>query len=368
MSRRVLVALSADFGEYVTASLFCRGQPFEARFALPEALAPFAGAGEGTVVYRSFADLERLVEESRPDLLLLASAYLFSVNNLATPEELDALLARARASGVAVATTDPWLRIWALRPGTRFAIHSVRLGAEDAALSRRMMALQAALEKRLAALPHLFAVPLEGRATWRAFFNATAVLDPPAERASDEWLFVLSREDLIFLAGAGEARFYALLGARIDELLERSRNRLTFVAPPPIGRFLAQRWPTEQRIEYFAFCDFARFETLVRNARVVAYWNLLSASLLYCLYFGVAPIFFGAGHMTRVCPGLEEHAARHVYLGRPPRLRSLDAPLEPDPARLIAQDGIDQWVRYLRAQYSRSPAPWQVLESLAEAA
>jgi hypothetical protein len=360
--KRVLALVSADFGEYVTASLFCRGQPFEARFVLPPALAPYA---ERATVYRSFADVERLVEELRPDLLLLASGYLFAVNNLASPAELDSLLEGARRQGVRVATTDPWLRIWAFSPATRFAIHSVRRGGEDAALSGRMNALQASLEARLEALPHLFAVPLAGRAAWRSFFNP-ALASRPSPSAQDLWLFVLSREDLAF-AGA-EARFHAALEARVEELLARSANRLVFVAPPAIGRFLAERWPGEPRLEHFAACDFARFEALVREASVVAYWNLLSSSLLYCLYFGVPPIFFGAGHMAKVCPGLEAHAARQVYRDHPPRIRSLDAPLEADPGRLIREERLDEWVLGLRAEYARSSAPAQVLESLLEAA
>jgi hypothetical protein len=368
MSRpRLLCVLSADFGEYVTASLFARRQPLDVHFALPPALAAFVPAGQrGHSSYRTLEDAARLVASTRPDVVLLASGYLFAVNRLAAPEELAAFLGSVRDAGAALATTDPWLRIWALEPGTRYAIHSVPKGGEDTELSARMTALQAALEGMLAGVPHVFAVPLaDEKRAWRPFFNPEFAPRAAAEhREGGEWLFVLSREDYVLLAGLEREAFFAGLEERVAELLGRRENRLRFVAPPEIGRFLAERWADEPRLAYSGFCDFASFERLVREATVVAYWNLLSSSLLYCLYYGVAPIFFDRGHLAKVCPGLESHAARHVYRGRPPRVRNLADPLAADAGRLVEEEGLHAWLEGLRREYAEAPPPSAVLAAI----
>lgn len=368
MSRpRVLCVLSADFGEYVTASLFARGQPFDVHFALPPALAAFLPEGQrGHSSYRTLEEAARLVATARPDVVLLASGYLFAVNGIAASDELAAFLRSVRGTGAALATTDPWLRIWALEPGSRYRIHSVPKGGEDAELSRRMTALQGSLEELLAGVPHVFAVPLADETRgWRPFFNSAFAQQAQAgRREGAEWLFILSKEDYIFLAGFEREAFFAALEERVAVLLEGGANRLRFVAPMEIGRFLAERWPAEPRLGHTGFCDFATFERLVREAHVVAYWNLLSSSLLYCLYYGVPPIFFGVGHLAKVCPGLESHVARHVYLGRPPPVRSLAGPLPADAGRLIAGEGLDAWVAGLRREYAKAPSPAAVLAAI----
>jgi hypothetical protein len=370
MSRpRVLCLLSADFGEYVTASLFARGQPFDVHFALPPALAAFMPAGQrGHSVYADFSQAHALVTSARPDVVLLASGYLFAVNRLAAPEALEAFVRFVRNSGAALATTDPWLRIWALRPGTRFAIHSLATGGEDAALSARMCALQASLEALFAGVPHLFAVPLaDAQRRWLPFFNHAFGRAATVRAAAGGWLFVLSKEDYIFLAGFEKQAFFERLEQRIRRLLARPENRLRFVAPPEIGRWLGERWGDEPRVQHIAFCDFARFERLLREASVVAYWNILSSSLLYCLYHGIPPVFFGAGHLAKVCPGLETHAAQHVYCGRPPPLIEAED-LEPDAEKLVQEKGLRAWVAGLREEYARSPAPARALSAIRELA
>ena len=364
---RVLCVLSSDFGEYVTASLFARAQPFDAHFALPEALARFVPPGApGHSAYRDFGDIRALAASLRPDAVLLASGYLYAVNRLASLDQLAGLMAELRRAGAALATTDPWLRVWALRPESRYAIHSIQRGGVDADLSGRMTALQRSLEKLLAAVPHVFAVPLAdaGRG-WLPFFNPQFAERARAEPGeAPEWLFVLSREDYVFLAGFERQAFFEGLERRVRELLALEENRLRFIAPPEIGRFLAERWPAEPRLSYTPFCDFAAFEGHVRNARIVVYWNIISSSLLYCLYYGVPPIFYGTGHLAKVCPGLDRHAAEHVYRGRPPRLLELGAPLTADAHALAHEMGLDAWVAQMRREYESSPPPSALLATI----
>lgn len=339
-----LFLLSADFGEYAAANVLSRGQPFETRFALP---APLAAYASGFPVYKSPGDIERIVDGLWPDIVVLASGYLYAINGLFGPQALAELITRLRKRGIAVATTDPWLRIWKARPEARFTIRSIRQdGVDAAAQSRKVLELQRRLEGILGELPHLFAVPCDqGYAAFNPRFASV-----PMERGR-EWLFVLSREDFALAANAG---FFDALEARVRELLAAG-NFARFIAPPSLARFVEERFGTEPRVAFSGFTGFADFEAAIRQARVVAYWNVLSASLLYCLYYGVAPVFFGQGHQARVCEGLYEHAVQQVYCGQAPQILDLAQPLAGGEFQELAE---------LKARYARLPATAEVLERL----
>lgn len=365
--RRCLFVLSADFGEYVTANLFSRGQPFLRHFALPEGLAR-AGAGQAheTSRYASVRDLDELVARLRPELVVLASGYLFTVNNLMAPDALRDFVSRLRDHGIAVATTDPWLRVWKFRPAARFRIHSMRLGAEDEAQSGNMMRLRDRLERDFAGVPHLFAVPLPAEdACSFSFFNPrfTAAAEALSDAHYDDWVFVLSREDFAFLRPEGEG-FLGALQSRLEEILAVPRNRVTFIGPAAMEAFFRERLAGRSRLRFSAACSFAQFEAALRGAKIVAYWNVLSASALYCLYNGVPPVFFGRGHQARVCEGLFEHAAEQVYRGRPPVLLDLAAPLCARAGDLAEQLSLRAWLDSLRIEYARSMPPDRVVERL----
>jgi len=354
---KCLFALSADYGEFATANLLSRGQPFERRFALPRALAARAAGLDGAAFYGSAGELGELIEREAPDAVVLASGYLYAINGLFDPEQLAALLARLRARRIAVATTDPWLRLFAAAPATRFAIHSVKQGGIDEAQSAKVLALQRRLEAVLAGVPHLVAVPAP---LAQGCYNPAFRRAPRPAPDADEWLFVLAQQDLA-LASEG---FLEALQARAAGLLRRGRNRLRFVGPPALGAFLAERFPGESRVEYLAFAGFAAFEEALLRAKVVAYWNAISASALYCLYHGVAPVFFGRGHQARVVPGLYEHAVRHVYGGEAPALIDAGAELEADADALIARRDLYSWLDRIREGYARLPETSRVLEAL----
>jgi hypothetical protein len=346
-----LFVLSSDYGEFVTANLLSRGQPFERSFALPAALAPQAAGLERAAPYASVAELRSIVEHERPDAVVLGSGYLFAINGLFGPEALAELIAALRGQGIAVATTDPWLRL----PHPRLTIHSMRLGGVDAAQTEKVRALQRRLEQILSGVPHLLAVPAPDA---HACYNPAFAQRPRPAAGHDEWLFVLSQQDLNYLSG--EALFQSLR-ERLAELLTNPRNKLRFIGPAPLGRFLAAEFPAA---EYLGLTGFAAFEAALLRARVVAYWNALSASALYCLYHGVAPVFFGRGHQAKVCDGLYEHAVEHVYRGEAPAMLRLDAPFETDAGALIEARGLPGWLDRMRRDYARLPQPAEVFGQL----
>jgi hypothetical protein len=370
--RRCLFVLSADFGEYVTARVFTRGQPLESHFALPARLSRYAADGEkGIATYENIDDLRAIVERVRPELTVLCSGYLFAVNALLSPETLTGWVRELKRQGVALATTDPWLRVRAMKPGARLVIHSVKKGGVDPVLTEKMARLQAGLEALFEDVPHLFAVPLPAvRDTWFSFHNpgfaggGAPAAAGDAGSGVDEWLFILSREDYVFLAGLEGGTFFRALEERLREITSDPGNRVTVIAPRELEVFFRKRMAGCPGLVHLPFCGFTAFESLVRRAKIVAYWNVLSASLFYCLYHRVPPVFFGRGHQARVCEGLFDHVAEHVYGGRPPRLLELGEPVGTRAEALIEREAIREWIETVRRHHARSPMPAAVVERI----
>jgi hypothetical protein len=363
-----LFVLSADFGEFVTANLFSRGQPFTSHIALPEKLARHVPPGmEKTLVYRSVTDIERQVDGICPDIVVLCAGYLFAVNGLITPERLAAFVEHLRNRGIRVMTTDPWLGIWQTESDARFEIYSVSKGQVDQKISQRMNALQKYLNALFRDIDHLYAVPLDIRmARSYCFFNSEfnpvlAKEQGSARKAHDDWLMVLSREDYVYLAGAAPKSFLATLDARIDDIVSNQNNRLTFIGPRELEDYFKKKSITCDRVSFRGFCDFIEFETLLRRVRVVIYWNVLSSSLLYCLYYRVAPVFFGTGHQAKVCRGLLGHVVRNVYSNDAPPILDPSAALEADVDTLLDQLQVMPWLDRLRGLYAGLPGPAEIL-------
>ncbi|MEX0957988.1 MAG: hypothetical protein WDZ63_01730 [Burkholderiales bacterium] len=370
-TRRVLFLLSADFGEFVTARLFSRGQPFQACFALPERLSGYAaGQRESISLYRNEADVTQIVSQFRPDLVLLCSGYLFTVNRLLSLESLQALLGALVGAGIKVATTDPWLRIWALRADARFRIRSVRRGGVDAAATEAVTSLQRRLEQCFSGIAHVFAVPIApAREDWLSFFNprfsgqGRGILQ--AEQAGgDHWVFVLGREDLTLFAAGDEPRFLETLQQRLADVLALPGNRATFIGPPPVCAYLERGQAAGGRLRVMPFCDFDTFEQIIGEASMVVYWNILSASLLYCLYFRTPAVCFWRGHQATVCEGLEEHVIAQVYCGKPPPMIDFASPIEARAAELSRRFAIPAWIESIRGTYERLPEPQAIVERL----
>ena len=172
---------------------------------------------------------------------------------------------------------------------------------------------------------------------------------------------VLSREDYVHLAGAAPEAFLATLDARIDDIVSHQNNRLTFIGPNILEDYFINKSITCDRLSFRGLCDFNEFETLLRQASVVIYWNVLSSSLLYCLYYRVAPVFFGTGHQARVCRGLLNHVVRNVYSNDAPPILDPSAPLAADVDTLLDQLQVMPWLDRLRGLYAGLPGPAEIL-------
>lgn len=368
---RVLAILSADFGEYVNVSLFARGQDLDLSILAPGFLAPYLGNLDYPLTpYRDIGQIRRAIDAFDGDLVWFGSAYLYAINGLFSLAALDGLLDHLTARGIAVATTDPWARIWAMHPEAAFTIS--RRGRPDPERSAQLMQYQRQLERLLGAVPHLFPIPLhQPENRWYGYFNP-AFADVEAGPAdakegrdrSGHWLLVLANEDLAHLEHRPGTPFADDLNARLEELLANPDNHITLVAPDRLGPMLAAPLRREPRLRHLTRVDAGAFEALVRDADIALYWNLLSASLLYCLYHETPVAFCHVGHQATVCPALKDHALARVYLGHEPLMLDLRRPLGDDVHGLLRDHDLGSWIRDMRRRYARNPSPRDVLARL----
>lgn len=366
---RILAVLSADFGEYVNLILFARGQDIDLQILAPEFLMPYLATAEYPAVpYRQFHDLSPRLDEFDGDLVWLGSAYLFAINGLFSSQNLEVMITNLKRRGIPVATTDPWARIWSLRPEATFNI--LRQGKPDPAASLQIQHQQQRLENLLAEVSHVFPIPInQPDKRWFGYFNPEFVrrddaANTDARNRRSSWLFVLSNEDLNLQLHLHGDQFISDLNARLEQLLGQPDNDITLIAPERLGDGLTASLRGDRRLQHRPRVDAAQFESLVRRASVTAYWNMLSASLLYCLYHVTPVIFFARGHQVTVCPGLEDHVLETVYSGQNPVELDLNAPMEIDAERLVASHDLTQYMQDRYACYAANPEPREVLTRL----
>ncbi len=381
---RVALVLSHDFGELFNALYFLAGTPVTATLLAPPRL---AGANPSALPWplRPYLGPEALaaaMDELDPEVILLFSGYLLTVNQLLAPDQLAQLLARWQGEGRRLITSDPALGILA-----EFDEASVQRQPAAARLIEHFRWLV----QRLADLPHLYLAP----PTWPApdrdapgtqrrewFFNPrfqppeTAATNGPlsdrtsgdSDRATDRaaevsgrWLFILSPED------------YAVQTRRLGRwrFAEQTRNRLndaltalggaTLLAPRELQTDLAALGPVDPRLEQFAALPWQGFLARLAAAEAVFYWNQFSASILARVVWEKPFFTFAAGHLGQVLPGVLRRGEEHFYGGRPlPRLDP-DRPLERAEIQAQAASQLADLIVPTRQRLAAAPLPETLL-------
>lgn len=356
---RILFVFSADYGEVINADLFIRGQGIEAC-----AMSPAGGVVDASPVfarcaaYRTVDDIAACIDRTRPDLVVMASAYLLTVNDLLTPGQVTSLVERGRRGGWRLATTDPWMGYWRSHPNARFRLFGfgesrIRQSAEQA-----MRRHQSDLDELLDDVVHLYATPyVDQRRESYSFFNSVA---PPAHAGDcgvdGGVLFVLSREDYKVQLRRHKDEFHRRLSRCFARMLGDGRPSITLIAPADCAARLREL-PLPAAVNCPGFVGFADFRHLVETAGLVIYWNLLSTSLLYAYYARRPIAFLDIGHQAELSDGLADHAVRHVYDGRYPPVADLE---HGDPAAAAC--------RFDRLRGLPGDSPRHILENIRNAA
>ncbi len=327
MPRRVLFVFSTDHGEVVNADLFCRGQGFYVGGLLPAGSGmDVSGFCNNVSEYRNGNEIFDLVRKFNPDLIVLASAYLFTINDLMSPQQFSELFERLRGTDRPVATTDPWMGFWRTHPDAKVNLFGIRDAGRRVRMELAMRQHLHQLDDLLDDACHLYATPyVDVERQSFSFFNAT---QPPGFEGHDTGgentiAFILSRQDYLVQLRKHGWTFHENLVSCFQHLLQDERTRITFIAPEQCRQVVGELIESP-RLNNSGFIGLEQFRPSIERASLVVYWNLISSSLLYAYYAHKPIAYFDIGHQAELAEHLFHHACKHIYQGVVPDIVDLN--------------------------------------------
>ncbi len=369
-SPKLLFVLSNDFGELSNALYFTLGTEFRATFLLPERLfvANRDSIPHPVLCYRTTHDILAAVERDRPDLVGLFSGYLYAINGLFEPDDLEAMVRALQGRRVRLVVSDPFLGILAQLDDTTFSERHPR----KAWLTEHFVRLW----RVFAGVPHLYLVPMEGctRPPCVSFFNSSIVAQRaaiagriaqgiPAEPTRPRWMFILSAEDYGGQVGLyGRPQFNGMLCKLLRQSVRAGRQPV-LVAPKNCVDAMGTADPPVEGLVALPFCSHATFLACLLEAEYAFYWNVFSNSIP-ARVMNYLPVFlFDSGHLVRAIPPLSAVGMERYF--RNAELPFVDMGAELSAARLAPLAARQaETLEIARENYRRSPSPEQMVECL----
>lgn len=403
----IVLVICNDYGELAFALYLLANQPFaqNTTLMLPPRLYeknPDALPGR-TQVYHSLGDVQAELEKSEPGILGLFSGYLLPIHRLCTSDELAGLLGAQQKQGWTCFTSDPFLGLLDdVEPAKlvtfkapRFSViqrlFAVFKNAQLAAEAHVAQSLQALTEMRslLQGMLHVYPCGETPKVTDASFgarlhFHNPAFFvqpdqdsaapdqapEPDTQPAQQRWLFVLGDQDYEVqedkyrqrLNGISR-RFRQILLNKLHETLEAGRMP-TLIAPAKVIDAVRKYSPTADNMELLPHCEYSHFQTLLRDAEYVFYWNAVSFSCILRTLTGKPWFTFDDGHLLR---GMNADYAQRIsdwfYRGdNPPRL-DINTTLTCD-ALLTANQGYLKSSWRIRQGLLGSPEPQSLFSAL----
>jgi hypothetical protein len=322
---RIVVLVSKDFGELTNALTFARSPGLDVTLLLPpnlhQACPPHWPIN--ALCYTGLDEVAAVVQQIRPDALLLFSGYLFVANRLFEFDAFAAWLRQLQDEGLPVLTSDAFLGVLRGDLSMVFSTdHPARYWvAQHFARAREF----------LQHLPHVYTLPCAGiEGSDRTSYRLPAVVDRVASREARRqrlaraarpleedrfWMFVLASEDWKLQCElVGEMSMAQAICARMQDALRHERVPV-LIAPQACARAVERLLPPGTQAWCLPFCDYEMFEDLLLGAEHAFYWNQCSNSNLLRLYNALPTWFFDRGHMLRWAPGLTRQVHQIMYTG-----------------------------------------------------
>lgn len=401
----IVLVVCNDYGELAFALylLACQSFAQNTTLMLPPRLHaknPDALPGQ-TLVYHSLDDIRNEMDDATPGILGLFSGYLLPIHRLCNTDELGSLLRSTQAQGWKCFTSDPFLGLLKnVEPGelvtlkapklpiiwSLFAVtKKTRLAAEAQVAESKLLLTE--MHRMLNGMLHVYPCgksptetdPSFGR---RLHFHNTGFLSQPEHEPSaaspmatpekQRWLFVLGDQDYAvqeekygqtIWAKDISRKFRVILLRKLHETLEAGRVP-TLVAPAKVIESVRKHSPAADSMELLPHCEYSHFQSLLRDAEYVFYWNAVSFSCILRTLTGKPWFTFDDGHLLR---GMSAHYSSRIsnWFYRdddPPRL-DFDSTLTCDALQQATQQHLKSAWR-VRQGLLASPEPQSLFSAL----
>lgn len=399
----VVLVVCNDYGELAFALYLLANQSFASNTTLmlpPRLYAQNADALPGrTLAYHSLDDVRKTLDESEPGVLGLFSGYLLPIHRLCTSDGLGSLLNAMQAKGWTSFTSDPFLGLLEdVDPAELVTFKATKFSALLKVFSmfkKAQLAAEAQVDQSIRSLSEMHRLlkgalhvypcgesPIETDDDFgaRLHFHNPAIFTPteeplaspssPAEREQQRWLFVLGEQDYEVqeekyrqrLNGISR-KFRKILLRKLHETLEAGRLP-TLIAPAKVIAALRKHSPAADNMELLPNCEYSQFQSLLKDAEYVFYWNAVSFSCILRTLTDKPWFTFDDGHLLRgMNTDYAERISQWFYRGdSPPRL-DIEAPLSRDALLQATQQYLKSAWR-IRQGLLASPEPQSLFSAL----
>jgi hypothetical protein len=360
---RLLFIIDNDYGEMTLARLFLHGQGLERRttFMVPPRL--YVGNQDSpirTLVYTSYKDIRREINELRPDIVFFCSGYLFSTHQLLSVPMLEDLITNLQARGCSIVTSDPF---WGL------------MSTPDPVIFAGAKQLTDALPV-LRNIVHLYPAPFSDTGIRSlSFFNPRFVDEEFPKLPGSFW------KDAGGDATTADARYWVFALTQLDYNIQVEIHSkegfagrvVTMLANTfQCGRYpilLAPDsciWDVEKQLGradtavLLPYCPYDQFTRLLINAEYAFYWNAGSASAHLRMVRGLPVFSFDQGHIARCVRAWYQRMIKYYYNGWVPAYLDHDQELRADTLEGLAAN-YRQAAEKIRANLSRSHTPEETI-------
>ncbi len=351
-----------DFGELSLATFLARNQEFEKVFVIPEEKAIYFDELVNILyTYTDVAQLERIINREKPNIIFLNTAYLFVNGSLGTMESFKAFFTYLQQLNCPIVTSDPFARVYDSYPECSFKINGQQMHALKAEMSF--------LNDYLRQVPHIYGFSCKNEfQNAHSFYNSKYCKTQKIEDAEivdkDNWLFVLGELDFNLLLGRHEKEFITTLAARLKEISENPKNVIRCVFPLKLVMILRNFLPPIENVHILNFTTLSNFESLISISDVVFYWNVFSNSILMCYYYDVPFLCFEKGHIADLSEDLFKHMSEGIYRNGTPEFINFFTTVENNLTALLQANYSRENRQKILKEYQQLPSPETIIKQL----
>lgn len=379
---RVMVISSHDHGSLAEVQYFLRGQEIlkNAVLLIPPRLEE-ATVGEKDTVYKVWSnvdDLYALVDEYQPDVIYMVCGYLLCLQEYVPPDQLASFFTHCEKSGCILLTSDPLAGALSHMITKNDAeSYSPKQNLDVSGRTNYLINILIDPFMALKDIPHLFPWVSEPDLLQNhrnlGYFNPRYyqhIVDGDTKIELDGvllekpfWLFALGPEDYKDVVNEhGLKNIIQWTADKVRFALEQDRN-VVVVGPTEFIEAMYDELGEIDGLSMHSYLAFHIFSKLTFMAEKVFFWNVLSASAILRIFFGLPTFHFEIGHMGKSLMGAYEEVVRLAFGGCEPLMVDQTVPFTKEKIENLTRQ-FGEFEEKRTKLLSALPEPDQVVQEL----